>query len=57
MLAEIMIPEAFEEAQNFIGLITVAGVPCLLCSYKTRLKISMNNLPFLQHGFTPNPQA
>jgi ZIP family zinc transporter len=25
MLAETMIPEAFEEAQNFIGLITVAG--------------------------------
>lgn len=25
MLAETMIPEAFERAQNFIGLITVAG--------------------------------
>jgi ZIP family zinc transporter len=25
MLAEAMIPEAFERAQNFIGLITVAG--------------------------------
>ena len=25
MLAETMIPEAFEDAQSFIGLITVAG--------------------------------
>ena len=35
MLAEIMIPEAFEEAQNFIGLITVAG--CLAFFVLTRL--------------------
>ncbi len=35
MLAETMIPEAFENAQNFIGLITVAGFLAIFILTKT----------------------
>ncbi|MBC8168115.1 MAG: ZIP family zinc transporter [Bryobacteraceae bacterium] len=34
MLAETMIPEAFEDAQSFIGLITVAGFLCAFALHK-----------------------